>query len=790
MFRNITIRTNILTNFLIVVGLIAASLLGLQYYAGQQMALDATHKTFRQIAEKITLYMRESDRTAKEMLYHTELYPGITDAVGEELPLESVRRYAHNMRRNSNIYATYVGHANGDFFEVVNIRSSPDLYRVFMAPENTRWLVIKVYDAPEGRIRHLDYLDRSLAPIASRSEPSDFRADLRPWFSQALESDKAVRSDPYLFSNLGQKGITFSKRINGSKNAVLAIDLTLPKLNTLLQQQLFAPTSRIYMFGRDGTVIASSGGDKEEPNAALGRAIGEGEAEKLFTFEEGGKAYFAMITTLSTELGNSTYLGFSVRADVMLKPYLEKILYALGAALFILALGVPIILFSTSRIVKPIRELMRQNEKIKVRHFDEVRPVKSNIIELSELSESLVSMSESIREYQEAQKALMDAFIRLIAGAIDAKSPYTGGHCRRVPVVAMMLAREADAAKEGAFASFRFDNREAWEEFEMGAWLHDCGKITTPEYVVDKSSKLETIYNRIHEIRTRFEVVWRDIEIAYYEGVLNGEAQEQLLAWKEEEQKVLLEDFAFVAESNIGGEFMSEDRKARIRSIARRSWLRHFDDRAGLSDNELMRYEGVEERPLPATEQLLDDRPEHRVERVGFDEEAYKKEGFKLDVPKYLYNYGELYNLCIEKGTLTEEERFKINEHVIMSIKMLEQLPYPEDMRRIPEYAGTHHETMNGEGYPRRLTKAQLSIPARIMAIADIFEALTASDRPYKRGKTLSKAIGIMRQMKEEEHIDGELFALFLRSGVYRRYAQEHLKPEQIDEVDIESYLR
>ena len=250
--------------------------------------------------------------------------------------------------------------------------------------------------------------------------------------------------------------------------------------------------------------------------------------------------------------------------------------------------------------------------------------------------------------------------------------------------------------------------------------------------------------------------------------------------------KALLDDFAFIAESNIGGGFMSEDKKARIRSIAGRRWLRHFDDRAGLSDNELMRYEGVEERPLPATEQLLDDRPEHRVERVGFDEEAYKKEGFKLDVPEYLYNYGEVYNLCIEKGTLTDEERFKINEHVIMSIKMLEQLPYPEDMRRIPEYAGTHHETMNGEGYPRRLTKEQLSVPARIMAIADIFEALTASDRPYKRGKTLSEAIGIMRQMKEEEQIDSELFALFLRSGVYRQYAQEHLKPEQIDEVDIE----
>jgi hypothetical protein len=323
----------------------------------------------------------------------------------------------------------------------------------------------------------------------------------------------------------------------------------------------------------------------------------------------------------------------------------------------------------------------------------------------------------------------------------------------------------------------------------MGAWLHDCGKITTPEYVVDKATKLETIYNRIHEIRTRFEVIWRDIEIEYYERLIKGEDQETLQAWKEQQHRALMDDFAFIAESNVGGEFMSEEKKERIRSIAKRTWVRHFNDRSGLSDNELMRYEGVEKRPVPAVEQLLNDRLEHLVERVDFDEEAYRKQGFKLEVPQFLYNYGEIYNLCVEKGTLTDEERFKINEHVIMSIKMLEQLPYPEHMTRIPEYAGTHHETMIGTGYPRRLTKDDLSVPAGIMAIADIFEALTASDRPYKKGKTLSEAIRIMSFMKKDEHIDAEIFELFLRSGIYEEYAKHYLKPEQIDEVDIEAYL-
>jgi HD-GYP domain-containing protein (c-di-GMP phosphodiesterase class II) len=450
-----------------------------------------------------------------------------------------------------------------------------------------------------------------------------------------------------------------------------------------------------------------------------------------------------MVTTLSTELGANTYLGFSVHADVMLKPYLEKILFSLGTALFVLLLSIPMIFFTTSRIVKPIKELMVQNEKIKARHFDEVGRVKTNIIELAGLSDSLVSMSESIRAYEEAQKELMDSFIKLIAGAIDAKSPYTGGHCKRVPVIAMMLAEKADEMKEGTFKDFSFKSKEEWEEFEMGAWLHDCGKITTPEYVVDKATKLETIYNRIHEIRTRFEVIWRDIEIAYYERLNKGEDQETLQAWKKNQHQALMDDFSFIAESNIGGEFMSEEKKERIRSIAKRAWIRHFDNRSGLSDNELMRYEGVEKRPVPAVDQ------------------------FKLEVPEHLYNYGEIYNLCIEKGTLTDEERFKINEHVIMSIKMLEQLPYPEHMARIPEYAGTHHESMIGTGYPRRFTKDDLSVPSRIMVIADIFEALTASDRPYKKGKTLSEAIKIMSFMKKDEQIDAELFELFLRSNSF-----------------------
>ena len=167
-----------------------------------------------------------------------------------------------------------------------------------------------------------------------------------------------------------------------------------------------------------------------------------------------------------------------------------------------------------------------------------------------------------------------------------------------------------------------------------------------------------------------------------------------------------------------------------------------------------------------------------------------KPYGFKLDIPEYKYNLGEVYNLSVNRGTLTQEERFKINDHIVQTIMMLEQLPFPKYLARVPEYAGGHHEKMNGTGYPRKLFKNQMSIPARIMAIADIFEALTAADRPYKSPKLLSESIKIMAAMKEDAHIDGDLFELFLTSGVYEKFARQFLMPSQIDDVDISEHVQ
>ncbi len=336
-------------------------------------------------------------------------------------------------------------------------------------------------------------------------------------------------------------------------------------------------------------------------------------------------------------------------------------------------------------------------------------------------------------------EVLFESFIKLIASAIDAKSPYTGGHCERVPVITMLLAEAVHNSSEEPFKDIQFTEQEMYE-LRIAAWLHDCGKVTTPEYVVDKATKLETIYDRINEVAFRFEILKRDEEIKFLKKKARLEADQSLSveerkaaisklkkSWKKKRMQ-FDDDLAFLQEANVGGEFMSDDKKTRVEKIAR-----------------------------------------YRLKRNG------------SAVP--LLDENEIYNLCISRGTLTNEERKVINDHIVMTIEMLEKLPYPKNLKNVPEFAGGHHEKLDGTGYPKGLFKDEMSLQARIMAIADIFEALTARDRPYKKGKTLSQAMRILGFMKNDSHIDGELFELFVKDKIYEKYAMDYLDPAQIDEV-------
>ncbi len=430
--------------------------------------------------------------------------------------------------------------------------------------------------------------------------------------------------------------------------------------------------------------------------------------------------------------------------------------------------------------------------KIRCENF-EINSLPRSLIEFIDRIASSAAVAIETRQLILTQKALLDGMIMLVADAIDTKSQHTGGHCLRVPELALMMMEVIQNSNTPPFNHFRMTHAQA-EEFRIAAWLHDCGKITTPEYVVDKATKLETINNRIHEIRTRFEVLHRDATIACLKEIADGTPPDQAQKKCQETHEQLAEEFAFIARCNIGVESMNPEDIARVQQHAQITWQRHFSDRLGLSRDELSRFADMAETRLPVTETLLADKATHiipwkdRIPPVQKDDPR-NIWGFDMKLPQHMYNCGEIYNLCIRYGTLTEEERFKINDHIVQTIAMLSRLPFPSTLARVPDIAGNHHERMDGNGYPRKLNGSVMSIPEKVMAVADIFEALTAADRPYKEGKTLSQALAILSNMAKNGHVDPDVFNLFLNSGVYLRYAHRYLPPHQIDVTTIESYL-
>lgn len=412
----------------------------------------------------------------------------------------------------------------------------------------------------------------------------------------------------------------------------------------------------------------------------------------------------------------------------------------------------------------------------------------AHVLGLVEAVSGNVAVAIETQRLIEEQKHLLAAVIELIAGAIDAKSPYTAKHCQRVPELAKMIAARAVEARDGPFADFQLTETQ-WDELHLATWMHDCGKILTPEYVVDKATKLETIYDRLHEIRMRFEVIKRQAEVACWQAIADGADRSARLEALAATWRMLDEEFAFVASCNTGGEAVGPERLARIRRIAERRWTRTLDDRIGLSYEERARKDREPAPALPTEEPLLADRPDHVIARTDRDKIPPDNPwGIRMAVPEHLYDRGEIHNLSIERGTLTAEERFKINQHVIDTIRMLSGLPLPRHLRNAIEIAGGHHERVDGTGYPRQLTGDRMSVLARVMAVADVFEALTAGDRPYKRQMRLSEALAILARMRDDGHIDKDVFDLFLSTGVYRDYAERFLAPDQIDEIDLGRY--
>ncbi|CAH9063490.1 hypothetical protein PSEHALCIP103_02924 [Pseudoalteromonas haloplanktis] len=365
-------------------------------------------------------------------------------------------------------------------------------------------------------------------------------------------------------------------------------------------------------------------------------------------------------------------------------------------------------------------------------------PFSEELVTLIRSFASLGAISLTNSTLVKDMEVLFSTFAEAIAMAIDEKSPHTGGHCKRVPALTLMLADAVHKIDKGPLADFIMSPEDR-HELSLAGWLHDCGKIATPDHIMEKSTKLETIFDRIEFIDAKFEIISRDLELSYQQQIISAIKQnksvevlqfERLL---ETELKQLALDRALLQRVNIGGEFLGEEEQAHILRISKQYSLKI----------------NGEETPL-----LTDD---------------------------------EVENLMIRRGTLTQGEREIMKRHMDITKNILDILPFPKHLSNVAEYALGHHEKLDGTGYPRGLTKEQMSVPARLMAITDIFEALSAVDRPYKKAKPVSECLNILGNMVSNNHLDPDIFAIFIESEVYKNYINEYANPEQLDEVDFDN---
>jgi HD-GYP domain-containing protein (c-di-GMP phosphodiesterase class II) len=535
----------------------------------------------------------------------------------------------------------------------------------------------------------------------------------------ALTDPYSIEEGPQIDSRAFQKmielGIALSSETNG--------DRLLENILLGMKELTNADGGTIYLRAEENRLAFAT-----MRNDTLGVAMG-GTTGKPIPFPP-----LRMYREDGTENHNnvSTYVALTGRTIKIADAYVEESFDFSGTKAFDDKTGYRSKSFLTVPLKNNDNYVIGVIQLINARALDNVTviPFGVDVVPLVEALSSLAAVALTNQQLIRAQRELFDAFIALMSEAIDAKSAYTGGHCQRVPELTEMLAAAACAETEGPFADFQLNDKQ-WYELRVAGQLHDVGKVITPVHIMDKATKLEKICDRIVEVKARFELLKRDAEIAYLSGPRSPSAEEALKA----EIRQLDEEYAFVAEANIGGEFMADDKITLIKKIAERHVV-------------------IDGQSLPV---LSED---------------------------------EVLNLSIRRGTLNDDDRWIINKHINDTQAMLKRLPFPPHLKNVAEIAGNHHEKMDGTGYPNKLKKEEMSLTSRMMGIADIFEALTAPDRPYKKAKTLSESIKIMSFMSKDQHIDSELFELFLRSGVYKKYADRFLLQAQMDEVDIEPYLR
>ena len=357
----------------------------------------------------------------------------------------------------------------------------------------------------------------------------------------------------------------------------------------------------------------------------------------------------------------------------------------------------------------------------KKKNSDKIIPFNQNDETVLRALASQAAMALTNTQLISSLEDFLNAFVTTIAHAIDAKSKHTKNHIGKVAKISKLIAK-AIHEDNTLYKDVQYSKND-FRKIELAAWMHDVGKISMPEQIIDKATKLEGLIDRIQFVTQRFEILKRDLEILFLTNKINEEQYNESL-------EQLDDDLQFLKEINIGSEFLDDSKIERVHSIS-----------------------------------------EYTIVLNG------KKTPFLSE--------DEVEKLTIRKGTLTQEEKDIMNNHADLSYKMLSALPFPKKYQGILDIAANHHEKLNGKGYPRGLSDEDLTLEDRIMILADIFEALTANDRPYKDGKKLSEVFNILSKMVKANEIDGNLLRFFFESDVLKEYIRDELSAKQIDNCEL-----
>ncbi|WP_025562799.1 HD domain-containing phosphohydrolase [Psychromonas sp. SP041] len=784
-----SIRFTLIKAFIFICLLMTTVTVALQYYVSQSTAQKSALALYETEALVISNKIKQADQIANH--YSILLSKFNKLLVNQKLHPDALQLFANVMAENPSYNSISLGFENGDLQQLIHLNKAKNDQSLANV-ESAKWLLISISEQGSQKIRQYAYFDDAFNVISQRQEENNENITGLSWYKDAkvLTSNK---SNVFSLTNSNSLTQTYSIKVPNTQ-IVLAIDATLSSFSNSLQKingnKQNPLLDEIYLYNGTGQVLGSNQPRERTTNTnklplvpypvLIEMAQHQTSLNKLNNVTINDKPYYAYIAEVDDKTATNSYLAILVAKETLLLPSIKT---SIQISALSLALLLILSWCFSSPLTNTIKGLLNEIKRAKGQDYKKLQQVVSRVTELKELNISMIEMSQSIEDYQAQQKQMTERFIKQIAQAIDDKSPYTFGHANRAPELGMMLAK---ASLKSDLPAFEQVDEEMLSEFSSNAWSHHYGKLTTAQQVTSKSTKLEANYNRIHEIRMRFEILWRDAEISYFKQSRgNPEQNKPLKETLIKQQLQLMRDFGFVAKANLGDTTMSEQETLRLHRIGAQTWLRYFDDRLGLSSIEKLRLTDKKQK-LPVQETLLSDKKEHIIKRNNITK---IDSGIKIEVADHLYNFGELYNLSIPKGTLTVEDKFEINQSILSTINLLKALPTSHKQVIKVQDLSAYHPVLKYVSCPSKANNVGFSITSRILLMTDIFETLTSVKTPQQKVESLSTAIEILHQLAVDQVIDMNLFKLFLSSGIYIKYANKFLHETQFDDVDISKYL-